>query len=250
MDARHIRELLENVRKGTCDIAEAMQQLEHWPAEAMDFACLDHQRQLRTGFPEVVYGEDKSVEQIVAIIKAMLDKPTVVMSTRVSPVKAEKICEKVGGLTYHETARMLIGNTDKKVEHDCRGTILVISAGTSDMTVAEEAFYTAHYLGHPVEKLYDVGVAGIHRVLSRRELLSQAAVLIVVAGMEGALPTVVAGLVDKPVVAVPTSVGYGASFGGITALLGMLNSCAPGVAVVNIDNGFGAGCMAATINRQ
>jgi len=250
MDEKHIRELLENVRTGTCDIAEAMQQLGQWPAETMDFACLDHQRLLRTGFPEVVYGEDKSVEQIVAIIKAMLDKPTVVMSTRVSPGKAEKICEKVGGLTYHETARMLIGNTDKKIEHDCRGTILVVSAGTSDMAVAEEAYFTAHYLGHPVEKLYDVGVAGIHRVLSRREVLSQAAVLIVVAGMEGALPTVVAGLVDKPVIAVPTSVGYGASFGGIAALLGMLNSCAPGVAVVNIDNGFGAGCMAATINRQ
>jgi hypothetical protein len=250
MDEKHIRELLENVREGSCDIAEAMQQLKHWPAETMDFACLDHHRALRTGFPEVVYGEDKSAEQIGAIMKAMLDKPTVVMSTRVNPVKAEKICEEVEGLTYHETARMLIGNIDKKVEHDCRGTILVMSAGTSDMPVAEEALLTVHYLGHPVEKLYDVGVAGIHRVLSQRELLSQAAVLIVVAGMEGALPSVVAGLVDKPVIAVPTSVGYGASFGGITALLGMLNSCAPGVAAVNIDNGFGAGCMAATINRQ
>jgi NCAIR mutase (PurE)-related protein len=250
MDEKHIRELLENVREGSCDITEAMQQLKHWPAETMDFACLDHHRALRTGFPEVVYGEGKSAEQIGAIIKAMLDKPTVVMSTRVNPVKAEKICEEVEGLTYHEAARMLIGNTEKKVEHDCRGTILVMSAGTSDIPVAEEALLTAHYLGHPVEKLYDVGVAGIHRVLSQRELLNQAAVIIVVAGMEGALPSVVAGLVDKPVIAVPTSVGYGASFGGITALLGMLNSCAPGVAAVNIDNGFGAGCMAATINRQ
>jgi NCAIR mutase (PurE)-related protein len=250
MDEKHIRELLENVRKGSCDIAEAMQQLKHWPAENMDFACLDHHRALRTGFPEVVYGEDKSVEQIIAIIKAMLDKPAVVMVTRVNPEKAERICEKVPSLTYHETARMLIGNTDKKIEQDNRGTILVMSAGTSDMPVAEEAYLTAHYLGHPVEKLYDVGVAGIHRVLSHRELLSQASVLIVVAGMEGALPSVVAGLVDKPVIAVPTSVGYGASFGGITALLGMLNSCAPGVAAVNIDNGFGAGCMAATINRK
>jgi NCAIR mutase (PurE)-related protein len=250
MDEKHIRELLEKVREGSCDINEAMKELKHWPAETMDFACLDHHRALRTGFPEVVYGEDKSAAQIESIIKAMLDKPTVVMSTRVNPEKAEKICEKIEGLTYHETARMLVGNTDKKVEHDCRGTILVISAGTSDMPVADEAFFTAHYLGHPVEKLYDVGVAGIHRVLSRRELLSQAAVLIVVAGMEGALPSVVAGLVDNPVIAVPTSVGYGASFGGITPLLGMLNSCAPGVAAVNIDNGFGAGCMAATINRQ
>ena len=250
MDENQIRELLENVRKGSCDITEAVQQLKHWPAETMDFACLDHHRALRTGFPEIVYGEDKSSEQIVGIIKAMLDKPTVVMSTRINPVKAEKICQKVEGLTYHETARMLIGNTDKKKEHDGGGTILVMTAGTSDIPVAEEAFFTVHYLGHPVEKLYDVGVAGIHRLLSRRELLSQAAVLIVVAGMEGALPSVVAGLMDKPVIAVPTSVGYGASFGGVTALLGMLNSCAPGVAVVNIDNGFGAGCMAATINRQ
>jgi NCAIR mutase (PurE)-related protein len=250
MDEKHLKELLESVRQGSCNITEAMQQLKNWPAENMDFACLDHHRALRTGFPEVVYGEDKSAEQITSIVKAMLDKPTVVISTRVNSLKAEKICEQVEGLTYHETARMLIGNYDKKVEQDCRGTILVISAGTSDMAVAEEAYLTAHYLGHPVEKLYDVGVAGIHRVLSQRELLSQAAVLIVVAGMEGALPTVVAGLVDKPVIAVPTSVGYGASFGGITALLGMLNSCAPGVAVVNIDNGFGAGCMAATINRK
>jgi NCAIR mutase (PurE)-related protein len=250
MDEKHLKELLESVRQGSCNITEAMQQLKNWPAENMDFACLDHHRALRTGFPEVVYGEDKSAEQITSIVKAMLDKPTVVISTRVNSLKAEKICEQVEGLTYHETARMLIGNSDKKVEQDCRGTILVISAGTSDMAVAEEALLTAHYLGHPVEKLYDVGVAGIHRVLSQRELLSQAAVLIVVAGMEGALPTVVAGLVDKPVIAVPTSVGYGASFGGIAALLGMLNSCAPGVAAVNIDNGFGAGCMAATINRK
>ena len=144
---------------------------------------------------------------------------------------------------------MLVGNTDKVFEHEYKGTVLVMTAGTSDMAVAEEAFYTARYLGSVVEKLYDVGVAGIHRLLSQKELLYRASVLIVAAGMEGALPSVVAGLVDKPVIAVPTSVGYGASFGGITALLGMLNSCAPGMAVVNIDNGFGAACMAATINR-
>lgn len=250
MDEKYVRELLEKVRKGDCAIAEAVKQLKHWPSESMDFACLDHQRALRTGFPEVIYGEDKSVEQITAIITAMLEKPTVVMCTRISREKADTICERVSGLTYHGAARMLVGNIDRKVEQPCRGSILVISAGTSDMGVAEETFYTAHYLGHPVEKLYDVGVAGLHRMLSRRDMINQAAVLVVVAGMEGALPSVVAGLVDKPVIAVPTSVGYGASFGGITALLGMLNSCAPGVAVVNIDNGFGAGCMAATINRQ
>jgi len=250
MNEKHIRKLLEKVRDGSCNITEAVEQLKHWPAESMEGVCLDHQRLLRTGFPEVVYGKDKSAAQMETILKAMLDKPALVMATRVHPEKAGRICETVEGLTYHETARMLIGNSDRMVEQDCRGTILVISAGTSDMTVAEEAYFTAHYLGHSVEKLYDVGVAGIHRILSKRELLCRAAVLIVVAGMEGALPSVVAGLVDKPVIAVPTSVGYGASFGGITALLGMLNSCAPGVATVNIDNGFGAGCMAAAINRK
>ena len=249
MDEKNLKILLEKVREGSCDIAEAIKQMKHWPSEGMDFACLDHHRALRTGFPEIVYGEDKSAEQIAAITKAMLEKPSVVLATRVNPEKAAQVREKVADLDYYETARMLVGNTDKVLEHKCRGTILIMSAGTSDMAVAEEAFYTARYLGNPVEKLYDVGVAGIHRLLSKKELLHQAAVLIVVAGMEGALPSVVAGLVDKPVIAVPTSVGYGASFGGITALLGMLNSCAPGVAVVNIDNGFGAGCMAATINR-
>jgi NCAIR mutase (PurE)-related protein len=234
MDEKSLKKLLEKVRKGSCDIAEAIRQMKHWPSETMDFACLDHHRALRTGFPEVVYGEDKDAEQIIAIINAMLDKPSVVLATRVNP----------------EKAALLAGNTDKVIEHECRGTVLVISAGTSDMAVAEEAFYTARFLGNPVKKLYDVGVAGMHRLLSQTELLHQAAVLIVAAGMEGALPSVVAGLVDKPVIAVPTSVGYGASFGGITALLGMLNSCAPGMAVVNIDNGFGAGCMAATINRM
>ena len=249
MNEKNLKKLLEEVRQGSCDVAEAIKQMKHWPSEAMDFACVDHHRALRTGFPEVVYGEDKSAEQIGAIMKALLDKPNVVLATRVNPEKAAQVRDMTAGLTYHETALMLVGNTDKVFEHDSRGTILVMSAGTSDIPVAEEAFHTARYLGNDVEKLYDVGVAGIHRLLSQRELLGQASVLIVAAGMEGALPSVVAGLVDKPVIAVPTSVGYGASFGGITALLGMLNSCAPGVAVVNIDNGFGAGCMAATINR-
>jgi NCAIR mutase (PurE)-related protein len=249
MDEKNLKKLLEEVRQGSCDITEAIKQMKHWPSETLDFACLDHHRALRTGFPEVVYGEDKSAEQIIAIMQAMLEKPSVVLATRVDPEKAAKVCEKVARLEYQDTAAMLVGNIDKVSEHECRGTILVLSAGTSDMAVAEEAFYTSRYLGNPVKKLYDVGVAGMHRLLSQTELLDQAAVLIVAAGMEGALPSVVAGLVDKPVIAVPTSVGYGASFGGITALLGMLNSCAPGMAVVNIDNGFGAGCMASTINR-
>jgi NCAIR mutase (PurE)-related protein len=249
MEEKNLKKLLEKVQDGSCDIVEAIKQMKHWPSETLDYACLDHHRALRTGFPEVIYGEDKNAEQIAAIMKAMLDRPSVVMATRVSPGKATQVCEMVAGLDYNETARMLVGNTDKIFEHECRGTVLVVSAGTSDIKVAEEAFLTAHYLGNPVEKIYDVGVAGIHRLLSQKEQLYQAAVLIVVAGMEGALPSVVAGLVDRPVIAVPTSVGYGASLGGITALLGMLNSCATGVAVVNIDNGFGAGSMAASINR-
>lgn len=250
MDEKNLKKLLEQVRKGSCDITEAIKKMKHWPSESMDFACIDHHRTLRTGLPEVIYGEDKSAEQIAAIMKAMLNRPSVVMATRVNQEKAAHIRDTISGLDYHKTARMLVGNTDKVIEYDCKGTILVMSAGTSDMAVAEEAFHTARYLGNDVEKLYDVGVAGIHRLLSQKQLLYQASVLIVAAGMEGALPSVVAGLVDKPVIAVPTSVGYGASFGGITALLGMLNSCAPGMAVVNIDNGFGAGCMAATINRM
>ena len=250
MDEKYIRELLEEVRDGSCGIGDAVKQLKHWPSEKMDGACLDHHRQLRTGFPEVIYGKDKSARQVVMIMQAMLDKPAIVLATKVDQEKAAEVGGQIGGLTYHETAGLLAGNLAKRAEQDCRGTILVISAGTSDVQVAEEAYLTAHYLGHPVEKLYDVGVAGIHRLLSGRELLYRAAVIIVAAGMEGALPSVVAGLVDKPVIAVPTSVGYGASFGGIAALLGMLNSCAPGVATVNIDNGFGAGCMAAAINRR
>jgi NCAIR mutase (PurE)-related protein len=249
MDEKNLKKLLEKVRNGSCDVAEAVKQMKHWPAETMDFACLDHQRDLRTGIPEVVYGADKNAEQIRAILQSLLQKPRVVMATRVDPDKATLVCDKVAGLEYHVAARLLAGNTDRVVEHPCRGTVLVVSAGTSDMPIAEEAALTASYLGNPVKKLYDVGVAGIHRLLAQRELLHEAAVLVVVAGMEGALPSVVAGLVDKPVIAVPTSVGYGASFGGIAALLGMLNGCAPGMAVVNIDNGFGAGCMASTINR-
>ena len=249
MDEKNLIKLLKKVRNNSCSIAQAIEKMKHWPSESLDHACLDHHRTLRTGFPEVVYGEDKSAEQVAAIMRAMLDRPSVVLATRVDPAKAALVCEKVAGLDYNEAARLLVGNADRIIAQECRGTVLVVSAGTSDMAVAEEALLTARYLGNKVEKLYDVGVAGIHRLLSQKEQLYKAAVLIVVAGMEGALPSVVAGLVDRPVIAVPTSVGYGASLGGITALFSMLNSCAPGVAVVNIDNGFGAGCMAASINR-
>lgn len=249
MDSVKLKELLEDVKSGRCAIAEALGVLKHLPMEHLDFACLDHHRQLRTGFPEVVFGENKSSSQIAEIMARMLAHGGVALATRVNPDKAAEVTGRVAGLAYHEEARMLVGNPRPDDGGIGRGLILVLSAGTSDIPVAEEARVTAASLGHKVEKLYDVGVAGIHRLLAARGLIEQATVLIVVAGMEGALPSVVGGLVDKPVVAVPTSVGYGTGFGGIAALLGMLNSCAPGVAVVNIDNGFGAGCMAAAIDR-
>jgi len=250
MDEQAIKEMLEKVRDGRCEVAEALQVLKRWPAEQMKFACLDHHRHLRTGFPEVVYGENKTAAQLVAIMEKMLQGGGIVMATRVAPEKAAAVMAELPYLNYHESARMLTGNDEKIKRVKNRGLVLVVSAGTSDIPVAEEAALTAGFLGNPVERVYDVGVAGIHRLLDKQELLKTAAVLIVVAGMEGALPSVVGGLVDKPVIAVPTSVGYGTGLGGIAALLGMLNSCAPGVAVVNIDNGFGAGCMAAAINRR
>lgn len=249
MNQEKLRELLEDVKCGRCEIAEALQTLKHLPAEQLEFACLDHHRQLRTGFPEVVYGENKSAAQIGEILARMLAHGGVALATRVAAEKAALVSQQVPGLIYHETARMLVGQAREEVPSRGRGLILVITAGTSDIPVAEEARITAGSLGHRVERLYDVGVAGIHRLLAGRELLAQATVLVVVAGMEGALPSVIGGMVDKPVIAVPTSVGYGTGLGGIAALLGMLNSCAPGVAVVNIDNGFGAGCMAAAIDR-
>ncbi len=249
MDKERLRELLDQVRTGQCDVDEAIESLKHMPAEHLDFANLDHHRHLRTGVPEVVYGENKSAEQIAAILKKMLKQSSVVMATRISPEKAETVSREIPELQYHADARMLTTTEEEISESKGRGLIVVLAAGTSDIPVAEEAYVTARHLGNQIEKVYDVGVAGIHRLLVRWEILNQAAVLIVVAGMEGALPSVVGGLVDKPIIAVPTSVGYGTGQGGIAALLGMLNSCVPGVAVVNIDNGFGAGCMAAAINR-
>jgi NCAIR mutase (PurE)-related protein len=250
MDSKQLEDLLTHVQDGKTTVTDALKLLKNWPAEMMGFACIDHHRQIRTGIPEVVFGENKSPEQIVAIMKRMLSGSTIAMATRVESQKAAAICGHLPELTYHETARMLTGN-HKYIPKDLhRGIIAVVSAGTSDMAVAEEASITAEYLGNPVERLFDVGVAGLHRLLSRYHVLEKATVLVVVAGMEGALPSVIGGLIDKPIIAVPTSVGYGTGFGGVAALLGMLNSCAPGIAVVNIDNGFGAGCMATSINRK
>lgn len=249
MDESKLKELLEDIRDGRCELEAGLSKLKKWPMDNIDYARLDHHRCIRTGFPEVVFGENKSAEQIYEILKRMLEYSKLALATRVDKDKAKHVCENLSEMQYHETARMLTPQEGSVAIGSGQGMILVVSAGTSDIPVAEEAFVTAKYLGNKVEKLYDVGVAGMHRLLSHREVLEKASVFVVVAGMEGALPSVVGGLVGKPIIAVPTSVGYGAGFGGIAALLGMLNSCAPGVAVVNIDNGFGAGCMASAINK-
>ena len=252
MDEKKMQELLVKVSRGACTVDDALAELKNFPAEMLSCAHLDHHRRLRTGVPEVVYGENKTAGQIADILKKLFGFSSSVMATRVSLEKGEAVCLEIPGLVYHAEARMLTSPLEEwraGVDNGA-GLVLVITAGTSDIPVAEEAFVTLRCLGNEVERLYDVGVAGIHRLLSRRDLLEKAGVLIVVAGMEGALPSVVGGLVDKPIIAVPTSVGYGTGLGGIAALLGMLNSCAPGIAVVNIDNGFGAACIAASISRQ
>ncbi len=250
MDRKKLAKILAEVRDGTQSVGDALESLMNRQEEGITCANLDHQRYLRTDIPEVIFGENKEAGQIVEIAKRMLLQDYVVMATRVEPEKAGAVCRAVAGLEYHEPARMLVGNKHKIVLDRGRGVIGVLAAGTTDIPVAEEACLTAECLGHTVERAYDIGIAGIHRLLAHQELLDSAAVFIVAAGMEGALPSVVAGLVNKPVLALPTSVGYGTGLGGFAALLAMLNSCAPGVAVVNIDNGFGAGCMASAINKK
>jgi NCAIR mutase (PurE)-related protein len=248
MDSNELRKLLLSLQGGGVDVDTALERLRHLPFEDLGDATVDHHRGLRTGFPEVIFGQGKSVGQIERIMVALLDKGNNVLVTRVDAEKARSLQHAFPAARFHDEARCLTIE-QKPPELLGRGTILVISAGTSDLPVAAEAAITARLMGNRVEELYDVGVAGIHRLLARRELLDAASVVIVVAGMEGALPSVVAGLVGRPVIGVPTSVGYGASFGGIAALLGMLNSCAAGVTVVNIDNGFGAGMAASIMNR-
>ena len=247
MDAEAIRKVLASVSSGRMTVEQALEQLKRLPFEDLSYACVDHHRALRKGFPEVIFGEGKSVEQILGVMGAMVVQKDTVMITRVSAEKAEAVMAKHPKAVYHPEARMLV-LVAKPIELAGQGLIMVIAAGTSDIPVAEEALLTAKTMGHRVESLYDVGVSGIHRLMQHDKLWTEASVFIVVAGMEGALPSVVGGLVDKPVIAVPSSIGYGASFGGITALLAMLNSCASNVSVVNIDNGFGAGYVAALIN--
>lgn len=228
---------------------EALKRLKSLPFEDLDFATVDTHRSLRQGFPEVIYGEGKTSAQIKTIASVMIKNKENVLITRIEKKKALSIKKTFKKAIYNEAARTLFIKTHK-IEKTGRGTILVISAGTSDVPVAEEAAITAEVMGNTVERLYDVGVAGIHRLMHRKDALMSANVLIVVAGMEGALPSVVAGLVARPVIAVPTSVGYGANLGGLTTLLAMLNSCAGGISVVNIDNGFGAAVVASRINSD
>ena len=248
MDAEVLTHLLEAVRRGRVSVQQALQRLNHLPFEDLGFAKVDHHRALRQGFPEVIMGEGKEPAQIAAIARTLIKRRANVLITRLSAAKMAQLRGKVRGLRYHVRARAATWSA-RPIRRYGRGSILIVCAGTSDIPVAEEAALTAEMMGNRVERLFDVGVAGIHRLLENRARLLAASVLIVVAGMEGALPSVVAGMVDKPVIAVPTSVGYGASFQGIAALLGMLNSCAAGVTVVNIDNGFGAGFAASLINR-
>lgn len=248
MDTRELKTLFQNLKNGDIDVDDVLERLKHLPYEDIECANVDHHRTLRLGFPEVIMGEGKSVGQIEKIIAAMFAGGHNILATRIDDAKAAGIRLGFPAAVYHGEARCLTIE-QKPVEPTGKGKILVVTAGTSDIPVAAEAVVTARMMGNEVEQLYDVGVAGIHRLLARRELLGSASVIIVVAGMEGALPSVVAGMVDRPVIGVPTSVGYGAAFGGVAPLLGMLNSCAAGVTVVNIDNGFGAAYAASLMNR-
>ncbi|MFH2011294.1 MAG: nickel pincer cofactor biosynthesis protein LarB [Pseudomonadota bacterium] len=248
MELGQLKRLLEGVKKGNVGIDEALESLKTLPFEDIGHATIDHHRHLRLGFPEVIFGEGKTAGDIIAIAQKMAEKGENILITRVEKKKADNIKKAFPKATYHSKPRV-VTIKNHSIKEEGKGTILVISAGTSDIPVADEAVIVAEMMGNKVERLYDVGVAGIHRLVSQQQKLIQASVLVVVAGMEGALPSVVGGLVSKPVIAVPTSIGYGANFGGVTALLAMLNSCAPGVAVVNIDNGFGAGYIASLINK-
>lgn len=248
MDVKTLRELLKSVASGCLSVDEAVSKLEHLPFEDLAYARVDHHRSLRKGFPEVIFGQGKSPEHILGIMNAIARQKDTIMVTRLSPEKAAAVLAEYPDATYYREARILV-HESQPIRKINNGLIAVIAAGTSDIPVAEEAVVTATTMGHRVKKLYDAGVSGIHRLMDEARLLAEASVFVVVAGMEGALPSVVGGLVGKPVIGVPTSVGYGTSFGGITALLGMLNSCASNVCVVNIDNGFGAGYIAALINN-
>jgi hypothetical protein len=247
MNSDAIKKLFDQVRRGKLSPDEAVQQLRHLPFEDLGFANVDHHRILRVGMPEVIFGPGKTPQHLAEIFARLGKHGHNVLATRVTPEQVRAVKRKFRKAEFHELPRAITLTRDETVYG--KGQIVVVSAGTSDIPVAEEALVTAQIMGNAVQHIYDVGVAGIHRLLARREALTGARVIIVCAGMEGALPSVVGGLVGVPVIAVPTSVGYGASYQGIAALLGMLNSCASNVTVVNIDNGFGAGYVASIINR-
>jgi NCAIR mutase (PurE)-related protein len=246
MNKKEIEKILQQFKSGQIEIEEVLKKLKHFPYDDLGFAKIDSQRQLRKGFPEVIFCQGKALEQITKIAKRIKETRGKIVATRVTPEVYKEIKKIIPKVTYFKEARIVAVEEKKKVSSKF---ILVVSGGTADIPVAEEAAVIAELMGNRVERLYDVGVAGLHRLLTNSKKLFAANVLIVVAGMEGALPSVVGGLVDKPIIAVPTSIGYGASFKGLSALLTMLNSCAPGLAVVNIDNGFGAGYMASLINQ-
>ena len=242
-----LSKLLQQVRRGRLSISQAMERLRHLPFEDLGFAKIDHHRTLRQGFPEVIFAQGKAPEQVEAIVGKMMAKRHNILITRSNQEFYRGVRKVAPKAKFHALSGAITVEHERK--NRGRGTILVVSAGTADIPVAEEALVTAKIMGNRVKAVYDVGVAGLHRLLDQMGVLRKARAIICVAGMEGALPSVVGGLVAVPVIAVPTSIGYGASFEGLAALLGMLNSCAPNVAVVNIDNGFGAGCLASMINR-
>jgi len=247
LNAADLRKIFDEVRKGKLSPDEAVNRLRHLPFEDLGFAKVDHHRALRNGMPEIILGEGKTPTQVAGIFARLAKHGGNVLATRANARQFAAVRKKVRGVEYRELARAIVLQKDSA--RYGKGIIAVVSAGTSDIPVAEEALVTAEMMGNEVQHFYDVGVAGIHRLLANREALTKARVVIVCAGMEGALPSVVGGLVGVPVIAVPTSIGYGASFKGMAALLGMLNSCASNVSVVNIDNGFGAGYVASLINR-
>ena len=247
IDEPRLRRLLDEVKAGQITTEAAVAELRSMPFNDLGFAKVDHHRALRTGFPEVVFGQGKTPAQVAILARDLLKGGDTLLVTRASPEAFEAVAAEVPGAIYDGTARTIV--VDRRSEHDQVDGVVVASGGTSDAPVAREAVVTAELMGCRVTQLLDVGVAGLHRLLASLDVLQEARVVVAVAGMEGALPSVVGGLVEAPVIAVPTSVGYGATFGGMTALLAMLNSCAPGVSVVNIDNGFGAGYLAAMIAR-
>lgn len=247
VDNEEVRSLLVDVAAGQLHVDDAVDQLRRLDVEDLGYARVDHHRRLRTGFPEVIYSPGKTPQQVARIAERLVRRGQTALATRASEEVFAAVKELLPDARYEEVPRLVIAEHSRPIVLSSR--VAIATGGTADISVAEEAAITAELMGSPVDRVYDVGVAGIHRLLSERHLLDEAAVVIAVAGMEGALPSVIGGLVSAPVIALPTSVGYGASFGGVAALLAMLNSCAPGVAVVNIDNGFGAGLMAGMINR-